>query len=71
LWFDFNKSTLQPASDPVLQKVTDLLLERSGAEVEVQGIRITSAATANNQTLSSAARAVMDWLIQHVCRQDG
>jgi outer membrane protein OmpA-like peptidoglycan-associated protein len=64
--FDFNKSTLQPASDPVLQKVTDLLLKDPALKVEVQGHTDNVGGDSYNQTLSEArARAVMDWLIKH------
>ncbi len=64
--FDFNKSTLQPPSDPVLQKVADLLLKDPALKVEVQGHTDNVGGDAYNQTLSEArARAVMDWLIKH------
>jgi outer membrane protein OmpA-like peptidoglycan-associated protein len=63
--FDFNKSTLQPASDPVLQKVADLLSKDPALKVEVQGHTDNVGGDAYNQTLSEArARAVMDWLIK-------
>jgi outer membrane protein OmpA-like peptidoglycan-associated protein len=64
--FDFNKATLQPASDPVLQKVADLLAKDPALKVEVQGHTDNVGADAYNQTLSEArARAVMDWLVKH------
>jgi OmpA-OmpF porin, OOP family len=64
--FDFNKSTLQPASDPVLQRVADLLSKDPALKVEVQGHTDNVGGDAYNQTLSDArARAVMDWLIKH------
>ncbi len=64
--FDFNKSTLQPASDPVLQKVADLLSKDPALKVEVQGHTDNVGGDAYNETLSEArARAVMDWLIKH------
>ncbi len=51
--FDFNKLTLQPASDPVLK-------------VEVRGHTDNVGNEAYNRTLSEArARAVMDWLFKH------
>lgn len=63
--FDFNKSTLQPASDPVLQKVADLLSKDPALKVEVQGHTDNVGGDAYNQTLSEArARAVMDWLVK-------
>jgi OOP family OmpA-OmpF porin len=64
--FDFNKATLQPASDPVLQNVADLLAKDPALKVEVQGHTDNVGGDAYNQTLSEArARAVMDWLIKH------
>jgi outer membrane protein OmpA-like peptidoglycan-associated protein len=64
--FDFNKSTLQPASDPVLQKVADMLTKDPTLKVEVQGHTDNVGADAYNQTLSEArARAVMDWMTKH------
>jgi OOP family OmpA-OmpF porin len=70
--FDFNKSTLQPASDPVLQKVADLLSKDPALKVEVQGHTDNVGGDAYNQTLSEArARAVMDWLIKHGVARDG
>jgi outer membrane protein OmpA-like peptidoglycan-associated protein len=64
--FDFNKSTLQPASAPVLQKVADLLAKNATLKLEVQGHTDNVGGDAYNQALSEArARAVMDWLTQH------
>jgi OmpA-OmpF porin, OOP family len=64
--FDFNKSILQLASEPVLQKVADLLSKDPALKVEVQGHTDNVGGDAYNQTLSEArARAVMDWLIKH------
>jgi OmpA-OmpF porin, OOP family len=64
--FDFNKSTLQPASDPVLQKVADLASNDPALKLEVQGHTDNVGSDAYNQTLSEArARAVQDWLIKH------
>jgi len=64
--FDFNKATLQPASDPVLQKVADLLAKDPALKVEVQGHTDNVGGDAYNQSLSEArARTVMDWLIKH------
>jgi OOP family OmpA-OmpF porin len=61
--FDFNKSTLQPASDAVLQQVADLLAKDKTLKVEVQGHTDNVGGDAYNQTLSEArARAVADWL---------
>ena len=64
--FDFNKSTLQPASDAVLQQVADLLVKGKTLKVEVQGHTDNVGGDAYNQTLSEArARAVVDWLTRH------
>jgi OmpA-OmpF porin, OOP family len=63
--FDFNKATLQAASDPVLQKVAEILSKDPALKVEVQGHTDNVGGDAYNQTLSEArARAVMDWLIK-------
>jgi OmpA-OmpF porin, OOP family len=64
--FDFNKSTLQPASDAVLQQVADLLAKDKTLKIEVQGHTDNVGGDAYNQTLSEArARAVADWLTRH------
>ena len=64
--FDFNKSTLQPASTPVLQKVADLLAKDPTLKLEVQGHTDNVGDDAYNQTLSEArARAVVAWLTRH------
>ena len=64
--FDFNKSTLQPASDPVLQQILDLLKKTPALKIEVQGHTDNVGGDAYNQTLSEArARAIVTWLTQH------
>jgi outer membrane protein OmpA-like peptidoglycan-associated protein len=64
--FDFNKSTLQPASDAVLQQVEDLLSKDQTLKIEVQGHTDNVGGDAYNQTLSEArAHAVADWLTKH------
>jgi OmpA-OmpF porin, OOP family len=64
--FDFNKSTLQPASDAVLQQVADLLAKDKTQKVEIQGHTDNVGGDASNQTLSEArAKAVADWLTKH------
>jgi len=63
--FDFNKSTLQPASDPVLQQVLDLLKKNPAQKIEVQGHTDNVGGDAYNQTLSEArAKAIVAWLTQ-------
>ena len=64
--FDFNKSTLQPASDPVLQQILDLLKKSPTLKIEVQGHTDNVGGDAYNQTLSEArAKAIVTWLTQH------
>jgi outer membrane protein OmpA-like peptidoglycan-associated protein len=64
--FDFNKSTLQAASDPVLQQIDSLLVKNAALKLEIQGHTDNVGNDAYNQTLSEArARAVVDWLTQH------
>jgi len=64
--FDFNKSTLQTASDPVLQQILDLLKKNPTQKIEVQGHTDNVGGDAYNQTLSEArAKAIVTWLTQH------
>ena len=64
--FDFNKSTLQPASDPVLQQILDLLKASPTQRIEIQGHTDNVGGDAFNQTLSEArAKAIGTWLAQH------
>jgi len=64
--FDFNKSTLQPASDPVLQQILDLLKKNPTQKIEVQGHTDNVGGDAYNQTLSEArAKAIVTWLTLH------
>jgi OmpA-OmpF porin, OOP family len=64
--FDFNKSTLQPASDGPLQQVASLMTANSPLNLEIQGHTDNVGGDAYNQTLSEArARSVMAWLTQH------
>jgi outer membrane protein OmpA-like peptidoglycan-associated protein len=64
--FDFNKSTLQPASDPVLQQILDLLKKSPTIKIEVQGHTDNVGGDAYNQTLSEArAKAIVTWLTEH------
>jgi OOP family OmpA-OmpF porin len=66
LLFDFNKATLQAASDPVLQQVLALLMKDASIKVEVQGHTDNVGTDAYNQTLSdSRAATVVAWLTQH------
>jgi len=64
--FDFNKATLQPVSEPVLQQVRALLKKSASLKVEVQGHTDNVGDDAYNQTLSEArASSVVAWLTQH------
>ena len=64
--FDFNKSTLQPASDPVLQQILALFTKNPALQLEIQGHTDNVGGDAYNQTLSeSRAHAVVLWLVQH------
>ena len=69
--FDFNKSTIQPASDPVLQQILDLLKKNPTQKIEVQGHTDNVGGDAYNQTLSEArAKAIVSWLTQHAIAGD-
>ncbi|MGA7411771.1 MAG: OmpA family protein [Bryobacteraceae bacterium] len=64
--FDFNKSTLLPSSDAVLQPVATLMAADKTLKLEVQGHTDNVGNDAYNQTLSEArAKAVVTWLTQH------
>ena len=64
--FDFDKSTLKPVSDPVLQSVVVLMVKDPAAKFEIQGHTDNVGSDAYNQPLSEArARAVVTWLVQH------
>ena len=64
--FDFNKATLQPVSDGILQQVAGLLKATPTLKVEVQGHTDNVGGDAYNQTLSEArAKSVMAWLVAH------
>jgi outer membrane protein OmpA-like peptidoglycan-associated protein len=65
--FDFNKSTLKPESDAVLQRVADVLAkDPTLLKLEVQGHTDNVGSDSYNQTLSEArAQAVVAWLTQH------
>jgi outer membrane protein OmpA-like peptidoglycan-associated protein len=64
--FDFNKSTLQTASDPVLEQILGLLTKDAALKLDIQGHTDNVGNDAYNQTLSEArARAVVAWLTQH------
>jgi outer membrane protein OmpA-like peptidoglycan-associated protein len=63
--FDFNKATLQPDSDAVLQPVSALMAADKALKLEVQGHTDNVGNDGYNQTLSEArAKAVANWLSQ-------
>jgi outer membrane protein OmpA-like peptidoglycan-associated protein len=64
--FDFNKSTLKPESDAVLQRVLAILQKDATLKVEVQGHTDNIGGDAYNQKLSeSRAASVVSWLTGH------
>ncbi|MGA3020168.1 MAG: OmpA family protein, partial [Bryobacteraceae bacterium] len=64
--FDFNKSTLQPASDAALQPAANIMAADKTLKLEVQGHTDNVGNDAYNQTLSETrAKAVVTWLTQH------
>lgn len=64
--FDFNKATLQPASDAVLQQVANLLVANKTLKLEVQGHTDNVGNDAYNQKLSEdRAHSVVVWLTAH------
>lgn len=61
--FDFNKATLRPDSEPVLEKVLGLLQARPELKLEVQGHTDNVGGDDYNQKLSeSRANAVLEWV---------
>ncbi len=61
--FDFNKSTLRPDSEPVLEEILALLKARPELKLEVQGHTDNVGGDDYNQKLSdSRANAVLEWL---------
>lgn len=64
--FDFNKATLQPASDGPLGQVAALMTANPSLQIEVQGHTDNVGGDDYNQKLSEArAGSVMTWLTQH------
>ena len=64
--FDFNKATLKPESDSVLQRVLAMLQSNATLKVEVQGHTDNVGGDAYNQNLSEArANSVVAWLTAH------
>lgn len=69
--FDFNKSTLQSASDAVLQQVANLLAADKTVKLEVQGHTDNVGNDTYNQKLSEdRAHSVVVWLTAHGVTSD-
>ncbi|HEY2094717.1 MAG TPA: OmpA family protein [Thermoanaerobaculia bacterium] len=63
--FDFNKATIRPDSEPVLQQVTSVMTSTPGA-FELGGHTDTVGGSASNAKLSQArAESVKSWLVAH------
>ncbi|MFO1311613.1 MAG: OmpA family protein [Burkholderiales bacterium] len=66
VFFDFDKSSLKPDSEPVLQKAAGVLKARPAAKAEVQGHTDNVGGDDYNMKLSGArAASVMQWLATH------
>jgi outer membrane protein OmpA-like peptidoglycan-associated protein len=64
--FDFNKATLKPESDGVLQRVLAFLQKDAAMKLEVQGHTDNVGGDDYNQKLSEArSKSVLVWLTQH------
>jgi OmpA-OmpF porin, OOP family len=71
LLFDFNKSTLKPESDPVLERVRAMMGKDTALHAEIQGHTDNVGTPEYNQTLSEArAAAVVGWLTGHGVKSD-
>ena len=69
--FNFNKSTLQPTSDAVLQQVANLLASDKTLKLEVQGHTDNVGNDVYNEKLSEdRAHAVVVWLTAHGASAD-
>jgi OmpA-OmpF porin, OOP family len=69
--FDFNKSTLKPESDPVLERVQAMMGKDTALHAEIQGHTDNVGTPEYNQTLSEArAAAVVSWLTGHGVKSD-
>jgi OOP family OmpA-OmpF porin len=64
--FDFNKATLKPESDSVLQRVLAFLQKDPTLKLEVQGHTDNVGSDDYNQKLSDArSKSVLAWIVQH------
>jgi len=64
LLFDFNKASIQPSADPVLQKAADVIRQYPDAFILVEGFTDSKGSDDYNLDLSDRrAIAVKDWLM--------
>jgi outer membrane protein OmpA-like peptidoglycan-associated protein len=69
--FDFNKATLKPESDPVLERVLAFLRKAPGMKLEVQGHTDNVGGDDYNLKLSDArSKSVLTWLTEHGIKID-
>ena len=69
--FDFNKSTLKPESDAVLERVGGLMTKDPALRAEIQGHTDDVGTAEYNVTLSQArAASVVAWLTTHGIQAD-
>ncbi len=62
--FEFNKATIKPESEPVLQKAYDILVENPTIDVEIHGHTDNIGKASYNLKLSQArANSVKQWLV--------
>jgi outer membrane protein OmpA-like peptidoglycan-associated protein len=64
--FDFNKTTLRPDAEPVLQQILTLFKSDPSLDAEIGGHTDNIGTSAYNMTLSAGrADAVKTWLVAH------
>jgi outer membrane protein OmpA-like peptidoglycan-associated protein len=66
IYFDFNKATIKPESEPALQKALQTLVFFPDITVEIGGHTDNKGGKKYNQKLSEQrAQSVKDWLVAH------
>jgi outer membrane protein OmpA-like peptidoglycan-associated protein len=66
IYFDFDRATLRPASEPVLHQLLEALQTGEGLAVTIEGHTDDVGEDAYNRDLSQRrAQAVVDWLAEH------
>ncbi len=71
LFFDFDKAVLKPESFPELNRVIDLMTEKSGMQIEIAGHADNVGTTEYNLNLSERrAKAVVRYLVDKGVAQD-